>query len=141
MHCREFEQRLDAILDDRRSPTADPRLREHASHCLRCRELLHDQAMLLAGFSHAHRAAAGREFARRVVLASIAPAYRKHHSRRAWLAAAAALASAAAMLMAVSLVWYVRHTTPDVVARPASSSRPTVTARRGVAASPSPSRP
>ena len=129
MHCREFEQRLDAILDDRRSPTADPRLRDHASHCLRCRELLNDQATLLAGFSQRTAPQPGRDFARRVVLASIAPAYRKHPSRRAWFAAAAALASAAAMLMAVSLVWYARYATPHVVARPASSSRPMVSAR------------
>jgi len=133
MHCREFEQRLDAILDDRRAPTADPRLRDHAMRCVRCRGLLNDQTALLAGLSRRTSPRPESDFARRVLLASTAASYGHDPSRRAWLVAGTVLASAATMLLAVSLAWIARQTTPTVAEQPANSARAVATARPGFA--------
>ena len=72
MHCREFEDRLRAILDDRRTPQRDPRLRDHAARCESCRQLLTDQAALAAAFSLRQAPQPRGDFARRVVLAATA---------------------------------------------------------------------
>jgi hypothetical protein len=114
MQCREFEQRLNDLLDERRSPQADPRLSAHAARCDRCRQLLSGQATLLLGLSQMVTPVPDRNFARRVVAevvvkpSGVAP-------RRIWLSLAACLVSAAAMLLTVSLVWYARrsNTTGD----------------------------
>jgi hypothetical protein len=118
MHCREFEDRLQAILDDRRTPQRDPRLREHAARCESCRQLLTDQAALLAGFSRRQAPQPRADFARQVVLAATAASLRRNSARKTWLAIGVALASAAAVLLAVSLALYSRQTNEPVVAQP-----------------------
>jgi len=130
MHCREFEDRLQAILDDRRTPQRDPRLRDHAARCESCRQLLTDQAALLAGFSRRHAPQPPADFARRVVLTSTAAPLRRNSGRKKWLAIGMALASAAAVLLAVSLAMYSRPTSPAVVAQP-SLRRPMAAGSRG----------
>jgi len=40
MHCQQFEQRINDLLDDRESPSSDPAVRAHARHCSHCSELL-----------------------------------------------------------------------------------------------------
>src|SRR5207244_7517560 len=123
MHCREFEQRLQSLLDERKAPERDPRLRDHAARCERCRQLFADQAVLLTGLSRRAAPQPRPDFARRAVLTATAPTQRRHQARRAWLAGATALASAAAMLLAVSLAWYARFSGRDVVAGPGPSPR------------------
>jgi hypothetical protein len=130
MHCREFEDRLQAILDDRRTPQRDPRLREHAARCEGCRQLLTDQAALAAAFSLRQAPQPRGDFARRVVLAATAAPVRRNSARNTWLAIGTALASAAAVLVAVSLAWYSRQTSETVVAQ-TSLRRPIAAGPRG----------
>ena len=130
MHCREFEDRLQAILDDRRTPQRDPRLRDHAARCESCRQLLTDQAALLADFSRRHAPQPRADFSRRVVLAATVAPLRRNSARKTWLAIGTALASAAAVLLAVSLAMYSRPTSTAVVAQ-ASLRRPIAAGPRG----------
>jgi hypothetical protein len=115
MHCQEFEQRLNAMLDQRSSPSADARLAGHAARCEACRRLLAGHEALLVGVSRLAPPAIRRDFAHRVVAAAAlppVPAALPQRPRRRWLAAGTALASAAAMLIAASLVWYAQHNGP-----------------------------
>ncbi|REK09465.1 MAG: hypothetical protein DWQ37_18710 [Planctomycetota bacterium] len=49
MKCEEFERRLDAVLDVRRRPEWDVRLRAHAEQCAPCRRLAASYGVLLDG--------------------------------------------------------------------------------------------
>jgi hypothetical protein len=49
MHCRDFESRLNDILDDRGQPRADAQLVAHADGCDPCRQLLDGQQVLFDG--------------------------------------------------------------------------------------------
>src|SRR5436190_4347620 len=109
MHCHEFEERLNARLDDRGNPAADGRLAAHAADCEGCRQLLADHASLFAGLSRMNTSALRRDFARCVVAAAapaMPPVAARRSVGRTWLALGADLASAAAMLLAISLVWH-----------------------------------
>ena len=116
MQCREFEQRLNELLDERARPEADSRLSAHAARCPRCRQILAGQQMLLEGLSQLATPTLRRDFAQRVV-AEVATRPAAPRVGRRWISLAACLASAAAMLLAVSLVWYARRTRP-VLDRP-----------------------
>jgi hypothetical protein len=48
MHCDEFEQRLQLVLDERREPRDDASLAAHAKHCTECDRVLRIQAGLFA---------------------------------------------------------------------------------------------
>lgn len=50
MNCDEFETHLNGILDERRRPEWDGRLRDHAGHCAACRDLAAGYATLFEGF-------------------------------------------------------------------------------------------
>jgi hypothetical protein len=109
MHCSEFHHRLDALLDDRENPAADPRLAAHAADCEGCRQYLSEQTALFAGLSRLKAPALDAAFARRVVAlatAEIRPARTAWPLRRISWALGVALTSAAGMLMAISVVWY-----------------------------------
>lgn len=111
MHCREFESRLNDILDGCGQPRADAQLADHAEKCDPCRELLDGQQALFAGLAHRPLPAATAGFARRVV-ERVAPAVVVAHgrsSRRIWWALATVLSTAAAVLLVVSLVWQARR--------------------------------
>jgi hypothetical protein len=113
MKCREFESRLNDVLDDRGQPRADGQLAAHAATCEPCRELLDGQAALFAGLAHRPLAAAPASgFARRVV-ADAAPLVSLGESRfrRIGWALATVLSAAAAALLIVSLVWQARQNT------------------------------
>jgi hypothetical protein len=113
MQCREFENRLNAVLDERRWPATDPLLAAHAMHCDECRQLLSLQAALIDGLSRRNLPPLPRDFAGRVVAAAgrdDAPVLvARQRTSRAWLAIGAMLASAAMMLLAVSLVRIARR--------------------------------
>jgi hypothetical protein len=49
MHCQEFEDRLQIVLDERRRPEFDSELVRHSDQCAECRELLAAQRALFAG--------------------------------------------------------------------------------------------
>lgn len=112
MQCPEFENRLNAVLDERLRPETDPLLAAHATHCDDCRQLLSFQAALLDGLSRWNLPPLARDFAGRVVSAARrdAPVFvARQRTGRAWLAIGAVLASAAVMLLAVSLVRFARR--------------------------------
>lgn len=109
MHCLEFQHRLDAILDNRENPAADPQLADHATRCHRCRQLLAEHTELFAGLSQIKTPALDVSFARRVV-ASAVPQIARGTRRSRWMRPVAAiLAAAAAMLIALSIVWVSRQ--------------------------------
>lgn len=110
MQCREFEDRLNLLLDERRPPGGDPLLAEHAQSCETCGQLLAGHEALLMGVSHWKRHRAPRpagDFSRRVVAdvvaADLVAAEVVRPSRQAWLVAACLVATAAAVLLAVSI--------------------------------------
>ena len=105
MQCREFEDRLNLLLDERRPPGGDPLLAEHAQSCEACGQLLAGHEALLMGLSHWKQRRLSRpagDFSRRVV-AEVVAAEAVHPSRQAWLVAASLVATAAAVLLAVSI--------------------------------------
>jgi hypothetical protein len=117
MNCHEFEQRMQAVLDDRGEPARDKELRAHAASCPPCRQLLAGQRALLAGLAALPVPPLAGGFSRRVVgqtdivpaqLADESASRRSGRWPRAWLAVGTVLASAAAVLLALSVVWYAR---------------------------------
>lgn len=111
MHCRDFESRLNDILDDRGQPRADAQLDAHAQVCEPCRQLLAGQQVLLAGLKHRPLpAAVSAGFADRVV-AQVKPVVvaRGASPSRVWWALGTVLSTAAAVLLVVSLVWQARR--------------------------------
>jgi hypothetical protein len=113
MRCREFEQRLNAVLDERSDPIADALLCAHAQTCAACRLLLDGQQVLLAGLPRSALPSLPPGFARRVVAeAAISAAAARPQSSKIVLAAATLLVSAAAALLALGLVWYARSRQP-----------------------------
>jgi hypothetical protein len=125
MHCREFEERLNDLLDERERPADDRQLAAHAAQCGPCRQALAGHDALLSGLARAATPPLGRDFARRVIAATSAgPAPgRVHSAQRGWLAIGAALASAAAMLIGLSLAWRARDSDPAAIAGPTTASR------------------
>ena len=107
MQCREFDRRLNAVLDERRPPQSDRWLTAHAANCENCRQHLYAHQTLMIGLSALATPSLNRDFARQVVQQAAIDAPRT--ATRRWFSAAACLASAAAMLLAVSAVWYSRH--------------------------------
>jgi hypothetical protein len=131
MHCRDFESRLNDILDDRGQPRADAQLAEHAAQCDPCRALLDGQQALFAGLAHRPLPAPAAGFARRIAL-QVAPdvvVVRGASTRRVWWAVATVLSTAAAVLLVVSLVWQARRGAApqpgDAVVNAPSSALPT----------------
>jgi hypothetical protein len=110
MHCREFEIRLNEVLDHRRDPAAEPRLAAHARGCESCRQTMAGQRLLLTGLRRSIVPEPSSDFSRNVVeVAQIEGLRGRARSKHLWFAAATLLASAAAVLLMVSLVWYARH--------------------------------
>lgn len=102
MQCRDFEQRLQASLDERRQPDWDIELRLHSQDCARCRDLAAAFGALMEGLHALPEPAAPSDLAARVVAELnrqpvVLPAGRV----RRWASAAAAMATAATVLFAV----------------------------------------
>lgn len=120
MRCREFERRLNALLDARKSPDNDPSLAAHAAECDDCRRLVRGQELLLAGLSQIKAPRPGRNFAARVT-AKVAPQRSSVVPYRAALLLVTSVASAAAVLMAISTFWYARQQGGQTAAWPAAA--------------------
>src|SRR5262245_18626492 len=117
MHCHEFEDRLNAALDERRNPEADFKLARHALECPPCHQLLDGHQALLTALQQLPPPGLSSHFAQRVVAASVVaaePSIAARTANRGWLAVGTLLASAAAILIAVSLVWIARRSTPEI---------------------------
>jgi len=122
MQCREFEQRLNDVLDERGDPTADSRLLAHAHGCGPCRQVLAGQRLLLAGLRQSAAPPLAAGFARRTVATATAGSLqtRPRPVSRSLLAVVTLLTSAAAALLALSLVWYARSREPVIAGSPAN---------------------
>ncbi len=107
MQCEEFENRLNAVLDERRLPDADAELRLHCETCCDCRQVAAAYRRLLDGFYALAAPEAPLDMAVRV-LTDLQP---RLSPRRRWAVgtvtlatgalATGALATAAGLLIAV----------------------------------------
>ena len=109
MNCVQFDSRLNLLLDQRRSPAADPALAAHASVCAKCDESLSDHVALITCVSQSRLPMPIAGFAGRVVAAAGPHVVSERRTRKILLAACVALSSAAAMLLAISIVWKARQ--------------------------------
>lgn len=121
MQCVEFEDRLNAVLDDRSRPEWDADLRMHCQSCASCRQLVAAYGTLFDGFYALATPDAPVDMAARV-MAELKPQPAPHARRRALVAAV--LVTAAALFVAVlPMVNQWRAPTPPVaVARPQQAS-------------------
>ena len=108
MKCREFEERMNLLLDERRPLDGDAPLADHASGCEPCRQLLAGQQAVLAGLRFGRAARLSPEFSRRVLAQAEQPMEAvvladRGPSRRAWAVVCGLMGIAAAMLVAVSI--------------------------------------
>ena len=67
MLCREFEQRMQELLDERKRPELDADLVDHAPACSSCSDMLLAQERLFQGLQHARRQGPPSGLAERVV--------------------------------------------------------------------------
>jgi hypothetical protein len=103
MQCEEFEDRLNAILDERQRPEADVELALHCETCPECRQLASAYARLLDGFYALVTPAAPRDMSARVLAdftVSVSP--KRRLSAPSASLAAGALALAAGLLIVVT---------------------------------------
>jgi predicted anti-sigma-YlaC factor YlaD len=117
--CRRFKARLDAVLDERRSPEQDARLRSHARDCPDCAAWMKSQATVLAALESMADEECPADFAFRVVQ-SVEPAHRPPRWRR-W--AVAAMAVAAGLLLAI-LGWRSPDAAPNQPEMPVAQQSP-----------------
>ncbi|MGD9722801.1 MAG: anti-sigma factor [Pirellulales bacterium] len=101
MQCEEFEDRLNAVLDERRRPEWDAELSLHRESCAGCRQLAAAYDRLLDGFYALAAPEAPDDLALRVV-AELRP---QPAPRRQLAIAVAVLATAATVLIAVVPLW------------------------------------
>jgi hypothetical protein len=97
MQCEEFEDRLNAVLDERKRPEADAEVRLHCEACADCRHLAAAYARLLDGFYALSTPEPAGDIAVRVLADLHPPA----SPRRRLAVGTASLAAAAALLIAV----------------------------------------
>jgi hypothetical protein len=107
MQCREFEERMHYLLDERRAPQDDAQLQSHAQSCAACRQLLFDQEALFRGISSFRTPSLPRGFSTRVVsqaqLPTAAAVPGRAGKQRPWLLAAAVISIAAGALIVLSI--------------------------------------
>lgn len=122
MKCTDFEDRLNALLDDRLSPHDDATIVAHANSCADCREVLAAHESLFRGLAVLNHHTASPELGKQVLRDLYAPAAAlpplPPAPRRGWLPM---LATAAAILLAVGLsIWIVnRNRNPRFAVQPA----------------------
>ena len=103
MKCTDFENRLNDLLDERRSPQDDAALTTHAATCGDCRELLAGHESLFAGLAVLNRRIVSPELGNRVLSEFNAPALvppLPPAPRRSW---SSLIATAAAVLLVFGL--------------------------------------
>jgi len=98
MRCDEFETRLHMLLDQRRGPEQDVRLREHAAVCAACGQMLRAQTLLFDTLEMRTVPELDAGFAARVVARV---EQRNVRGRRRTLSAVAAIVVVAASLLLV----------------------------------------
>lgn len=105
MQCHEFEERMHALLDERRLPQSDARLLAHAEQCPDCRLNLRAWEMLSQNLGQASSHLPPGGFAQRIVSqVEVRPAaYRSTTRYRIWLLAGAAATAAAVALLALTI--------------------------------------
>lgn len=125
MQCREFEQRMNDVLDRRLAPQRDEALLRHAAECLPCCGLLDAQAALFAGLDRLETPSPSAGFAAAVLVQSggMVRAQAGPGSGRKWLVVLGGVVSiAAAALLAVFIA---SRTFEGIAARPpAKTSQP-----------------
>ncbi len=122
MQCREFDDRMNDVLDRRQVPERDALLLRHAGECLPCRQTLHGQAALLAGLELGEIPQPSNQFAAAVLAqASVIPVATIVDTRRGgkkWAGAIAAFVSLAAVVIVAVLINLSRQQGP---ARPTAN--------------------
>jgi hypothetical protein len=124
MQCEEFEDRLNAVLDERRRPEWDVELRLHAETCPECRELATAYDAMLDGFYALVTPEPPADLATRV-WADIPG--RPSVARRASTAATALAMAAGLLIVAVPMMRDTqRQQAPKLTAQAPHRSRPRV---------------
>lgn len=103
MRCREFEDRMNDVLDQRLAPERDEVLLRHAGECTSCRRILDGQAVLFAGLNRLDTPFPANGFAADVLVRAQRGANKK------WLGIAAGLVSIAAVLLVAVLIGLLRQ--------------------------------
>lgn len=123
MRCREFEDRMNDLLDQRLPPERDALLLRHAGECRSCHELLAGQATLLAGVELLETPPLSTNFAAAVLVQSreIPEALETNTPRsgkKKWLGMLVGLVSLAAVVLVAVWIGMSRQEDP---ARPAAA--------------------
>jgi hypothetical protein len=133
MRCREFEGRMNDVLDQRLSPERDALLLRHAGECHACHQLLAGQAALLAGVELLETPPLSTDFAGAVLVQSrenpVALEMNTRQSgKRSWLAPLAGLVSLAAIVLVAVWIGMSRHqdSARPTAVKPASPAPKTV---------------
>jgi hypothetical protein len=139
MRCREFEDRINDLLDQRLPPERDALLLRHAGECHSCHELLAGQATLLAGVELLETPPLSTNFAAAVLTQSreIPVALEMNTPRsgkRNWLGILAGLVSLAAVVLLAVWIGMSRQENParpiavnparPIAVKPASPAAP-----------------
>src|SRR5207248_11363836 len=110
MRCREFEDRMNDLLDQRHAPERDELLVRHAGQCPDCGRMLQGQAALFAGLEVLESPQPSRRFASAVLAQSVdapvAAVVVRPAKARKWMGIAAGLISVAAAFVVVYLGFF-----------------------------------
>ncbi len=106
MQCEEFEERVNAVLDERRRPQWDAELSLHCEACADCRKMAQTYDHLLDGFYALTAPDAPDDLALRVLV----DLQNERAPRRRFTRRTAVMATAAAILVAIGPLL---HTTPE----------------------------
>ena len=114
MRCREFENRMNDVLDQRLAPERDEVLLRHAGECAPCRRMLDSQGALFVGLTRLKTPALSNRFAADVLVRAVAPAVEsvggvQRGAKKKWLGIAAGLVSIAAVLLIAVLIGLLRQ--------------------------------
>jgi len=127
MRCREFEDRMNDLLDQRLPPERDALLLRHAGECHSCHQLLAGQATLLAGVELLEMPPLSTNFAAAVLAQSreilVAQAMNTPRSgKKKWLGVLAGLVSLAAVVLVAVWIGMSRQEDParPTAVKPAS---------------------
>ena len=107
MQCREFEERMNDVLDRRLAPECDELLVRHAGQCAPCRRLLDGQAVLFAGVELLETPPLSARFTSAVLVQSgavpVASVQPKTRSGKKWFIVGGLVTTAALALIAVAI--------------------------------------
>ena len=131
MRCREFEDRMNDVLDQRLPPERDALLLRHAGECRSCHQLLAGQATLLAGVELLETPPLSTNFVTAVLVQSReTPVAREMNPQRSgkkkWLRILAGLVSLAAVVLVAVWIGMSRQEDParPTAVKPASPPAP-----------------